>query len=119
MKIKFEVPGRPLSWNKYYAGQHWAKRKAMSDEWKWVVKAALTKWRVPRKPITAPVRIIFFVYVKRAIDCDNIVLKTYIDGMREWGFLPDDTPKWVAQITIAVKTGFEEEKVDVEVSSVE
>lgn len=117
MRIKFQVEGRPLSWNKFYAGQHWAKRKAMSDEWKWRVKAALTKWRVPKEPIKVGVRILFLVYVKRAIDCDNIVLKTYIDGLREWGTLPDDTPKWVEQITIQVRTGYDEEKVDIELTS--
>lgn len=89
----------------------------MSDEWKWVVKAALAQWKVPKTPITRAVRILFLVYVKRAIDCDNIVLKLYIDGLREWGLLPDDTPKWVEQITIQVRTGFDEEKVDIELTS--
>lgn len=102
--IKFEVEGRPMSWNIAHSGRHWAVRMKMNDQMKWRVKAALMKYRVPRKPITQSVRILFVAYVGRPIDCDNIMLKTYIDGMREWGLLPDDSPKWVTEINVKVIT---------------
>jgi len=109
--IQFQVEGRPISWNKFYAGQFWATRKQLSDEWAWKVKVALVKYKITRVPFIEPVEIEFKVYVKRPIDCDNVVLKTYIDGLRDWGILPDDSPKWVRKISVSVIPGSEPERV--------
>jgi hypothetical protein len=100
--VCFEIPGRPLSWNQIYASPHWSKRKALSDEWKWRVKAALLKFRVPRVPRPGPVRISVCCYVNKPIDCDNIFIKPILDGLRDWQLLFDDMPEYVRKVSIEV-----------------
>lgn len=114
--IKFQIEGRPISWNFYYAQRHWSARQAKSLEWKWRVKAALMKYHVPRAALKHAVSIEFVAYVKRPIDCDNICIKVIIDGLREWGLLQDDTPAWVKQISISVRTKSDLERIEVEVN---
>lgn len=103
-QIVFEVEGRPLSWNKYYGGAHWRVRQANSEEWKWRVKASLIKYKIARLAFANPVEIRFEIYVGRPIDPDNIVLKTYIDGLRDWGVLINDDPRYVRKISVEVHT---------------
>lgn len=112
-QIQFEVEGRPISWNVMYGGRHWTVRSQMANEWKWRTKAGLLKFRVPKLTLEAPIKIEFEVYVGRSIDCDNIVLKTYIDGLRDWGILKDDSPAYVQEITVRVITKSKREYVKI------
>lgn len=113
--IEFEVEGRAVSWNQAHGGVHWAKRKVINDEWKWRVKAALSKKRITRIALEAPCSMRFDVYVGRPIDCDNIMLKVIIDGLREWGLLTNDDPRFVKEITTAVHTKSDREYIKVSI----
>jgi hypothetical protein len=116
-ETKFIVDGRPVSWNQAHGGVHWAKRKAVNDEVKWMVKMALSKYRINKTPFKRPVSIHFDVYVGRPIDCDNVMLKMYIDGLRDWGCLTDDDPRFVKQISVRVYTKQQWERLEVTIIS--
>lgn len=103
--IKFTIPGKAISWNIYFAGTHWTQRKKKSDARKWEVKAALLKARIPRKALDKSVGIEFDCYMIRQIDADNIMVKEIIDGIRDWGLLKNDSPKFVKYIKINVYKG--------------
>lgn len=47
----------------------------------------------------SPVRIIFTHYRKRLADLDNLSTKAVLDGIVSAGFLTDDSPQQVAEIT--------------------
>lgn len=96
-----------------YGGRHWTVRSQISHEWKWRVKAALLKYRINKMPFKAAINIHFDVYVGRPIDPDNVVLKTYIDGLREWGCLVNDDPRYVKQISVSVYTKEKNERVEI------
>ncbi len=57
-------------------------------------------------------------YVGRPIDCDNVVLKTFIDGLRDWGTLKDDDPRFVASTKVTVKTKQPREYIHVMLKSI-
>ena len=109
MTIEFQIDSRPISWNKYYAGLHWTKRSALSEEWKWLVKIALLQSKVPHTPL-GRVSIEVSVEMKgKLIDVDNVCLKLICDGLVDWGTLPDDSPEYVESIKVSVSRG----KVDI------
>lgn len=113
--LEFDISGRPLSWNKIYASPHWSKRKKLVDDYKWQVKLGLLKFRIPATPVKSPCKFEFDVFVKRSLDCDNVFVKGIIDYLRDWGYLPDDNPKWVKEITVRIHllTTLKEEYVHV------
>jgi len=100
--LAFTIPHKPISWNKYYTGVHWAKRSALSNEWAWYVREALIKAKIPRTPLRKAVTIEVTAHLKRLIDCDNICLKVVVDGIRHWGLLRDDSPEYVKKIQVQV-----------------
>lgn len=113
--VEFEVEGRAVSWNVAHSGVHWAVRKKISDEWKWRVKAALMDNRINKMPFKGPISIQFEVYVGRPIDCDNVCVKMIIDGLREWGCLVNDDPRYVKGICISVQTKSKREYIKVRI----
>jgi hypothetical protein len=91
------LPGeRPTSWNRYYSGAHWSKRRDEVDRVRQVVRAALTG---DETPYQFAVKIIITAYFdKHPLDCDNLAAKLYIDALKGWLIL-DDTMQCVKAVT--------------------
>jgi len=87
------LPGeRPQSWNLYYAGSHWSKRKSEADRVHKVVRAALTG---DETPYEKPVDIWVYAYFdKKPLDSSNVCVKFYEDSLKGW-LIEDDSPRYV------------------------
>jgi hypothetical protein len=84
------LPGeRPTySWNEYYTGSHWSKRKAEADRVHQLIRAHID----PDLPLfTERVDICTVVYFdKNPMDACNIPDKIYNDGFIGWYIIDDD-----------------------------
>ena len=81
-----------VSNNKFYAGMHWAKRKALKDTFKLIIRSQT------KLVIDYPCEVIYsFGWKGRLLDISNCVggLKMIEDVL-----FPDDSPKIVKKITI-------------------
>ena len=79
---------RPPSWNKAYAGQFWAKRKAEADRIHLAVRAAIDPdWPLFEGQVDITVTAVFD---KQPLDADNIPAKLYVDGLKGWLLADDD-----------------------------
>lgn len=87
------LPGeRPASWNWYYGGTHWTKRKAEVDRVHQIVRSALTGNEIPyHQPVDIEVIAYFDV---RPLDASNITGKLYEDALKGW-LIVDDSPRYV------------------------
>lgn len=87
---------RAPSWNTFYSGQHWSKRKALKDAARLVVLAALPP---DATPYDVPVDIhITACYPRQPLDADNVCSKVYIDALKG-RLLHEDNPRWVRSVT--------------------
>lgn len=87
---------RPISWNKFYSGMHWAKRKELADATHLVVQAAVgPDAEEYKKPVN--IRLVA-AFKNRPLDADNICAKLYIDGLIHAGVLVDDSPTYVRTV---------------------
>ena len=66
------------------------------------MKETLTASGIPRDIFIPAVDLEFVVYMTRWIDADNITLKFFIDALRDWGVIEDDSPKYVRSIKVSV-----------------
>ena len=91
--VKIIIPDeRGPSWNDFYSGGHWSKRKDAKDRARQLVRAYLPP---DVSPFTVPVDIFITVYfASRQQDSDNICDKLIIDGLRPW-VIPDDDRRYV------------------------
>ena len=88
----------PPSWNRFYAGMHWAERKRIADEAHTLIRCYLPfNWQ----PITVPVSIRYDAYQVRPQDADNIASKLYTDGLVRAGVLAGDDWRHVQAVTTA------------------
>ena len=96
---------RPFSWNKFYDGRHWTKRKAAKDAAKLAVRRALPDEVINGEgwPAAGPVRITVTAYMNRQLlDVDNVCTKLYVDALKGW-VIKDDGPDLVTAVTPVVK----------------
>ncbi len=99
--FQFKIRKRALSWNKFYAGKHWAVRKKLADEWHEDVMYALMEAKIPRKLLMKEKAIISIEAVmSKPVDPDNICSKLIIDPMVKYGLLKDDNNKYVFSVTL-------------------
>lgn len=102
---------RPISWNKYYAGKHWAERKAHSDFVHALVAASV---EVGVEPFGVPVEIIVTAYFKsHPQDPDNVCSKPYIDGLIG-RVIHNDTMQYVSSVTTRSRKA-QENRVEIEI----
>ena len=80
--------------NAYYAGKHWAKRKADAEFWHLMTRSAMNKQEVRRKPFTKPVEISFLWNDKLDIDNHAIMGKMIVDAMKGI-IINDDNRAWL------------------------
>lgn len=93
-----------LSLNKLYSGVHWSKRKKMADEWHMVTLPFKRKL----KPERLPTGVTYDFRLKgNLLDVSNLagMVKLLEDSMVLNGILPDDSPKYVREITMSVCKG--------------
>ena len=106
MKLVITLPGeRPTSWNKFYAGSHWTKRKAAKDQAKLAVRRALPTEVINGDgwPAPGPVRITVIAHMAgRLYDVDNVCTKLYVDALKGW-VIKDDSPAHVVAVTPVVR----------------
>ena len=95
--VTITLPGeRPQSWNKAYAGQHWAKRKAEVERIRMAVRAVIDPETC--KVFAGPVDITVTVFFdKRPFDADNVPAKFYVDACKGW-ILEDDDQHYVRSV---------------------
>lgn len=89
--VTITLPGeRPQSWNKAYAGQFWAKRKAEVERIRMAVRAEIDPetCEVFAGPVDITVTVFF---ASRPLDADNIPAKLYVDALKGWLLADDDT----------------------------
>lgn len=103
MKIKIDDIGPSL--NKWYVGLHWTKRKKEADKWHLLVKKAVGR---KKAELEFPVSLHFhfnFGKGRRTYDVSNCAatVKLIEDGLCKAGVLPDDTAKYVNEITMTVE----------------
>ena len=109
---------KPPSWQDYYAGkvQHWARTK-MKDAAHQVVTDAVNRYEEAHGPIAVafPVRLAYTVFYRTAQrrDLSNIMLKCYEDGIVALGILPDDSTKYVAEMTVRARLDRERPRVEI------
>ncbi len=104
---------RPLSWNKYWSGMHWAKRKAEADRVHWLVRSQLSP---DCQPASQPVRLSFTVYFRgNQQDASNICIKPYEDALIGW-IINDDSPAYVSSVTIASRKDNNRPRMEIEIS---
>jgi len=91
-----------LSWNKMYAGVHWAVRKKQAEEFHTFVWAECKRQKIKKAAI--PVKIVFEISYKnkRRHDPDNCNVKMFMDGLVMAKIIPDDNYKIVKEISIKI-----------------
>jgi Holliday junction resolvase RusA-like endonuclease len=89
----------PISTNKYYSGMHWAKRKAIADQWHYIVKEQLKAFKVSK--FIASVELYFSWDIKSRFDLDNhaIMRKMIIDSLVSAGVIAGDSKKYIKHIS--------------------
>jgi Holliday junction resolvase RusA-like endonuclease len=112
---------RPISWNAFYAGAHWSKRKAEKDRVWLAVRASFPRAVVDGVgwPASRRVRIEVTVYVKdKPMDADNVCTKLYVDALKGWA-IPDDDGKWVETVIPRVRVDKANPRVEIRIESCE
>ena len=112
------LPGeRPQSWNKAYAGQHWAKRKAEVERVRMAIRAEIDPETCT--PFADPVDVVITVFfADRPLDADNVPAKLYIDGFKGW-LLVDDDRRFVRSVRTVVEVDRSRPRVEIEIRPVE
>ena len=108
--MKFTLPVlEKISTNKIYAGIHWTRRNKHKEAVRglgYLVKGKITEF---------PVKLKFTFKLKgRVLDCSNLSYmgKMYEDMFVKSGLIPDDTPKYISEVTYVSTKG--DNEVDIE-----
>ena len=110
------VGERPISWNKFYSGMHWAKRKELADRMHMLMRAALSYPDEITDRFEEKVYITVRAYMKSPMmDADNICAKMYIDGLKE-AVIYDDDWRYVKSVTTETNHDKECPRVEIHVS---
>lgn len=89
------------SLNKIYAGRHWNKRKQDANFWHMLVKAEMSRQKIPKRIFQKPVRIRFRFNSQLDIDNHGYIVKLITDGLKGY-LITDDTRQYV----VGNETGF-------------
>lgn len=91
------LPGvRPVSWNTFYSGRHWAERKKEVDR----IHALVREQIDPNtRPFERPIDLTVAAYFKdHPQDASNVCAKVFEDALKGW-WIVDDSPAYVASVT--------------------
>ena len=91
------LPGeRAPSWNLFYSGQHWEKRRKLAARVREAVRSAMP---TDTRCFSRPVRITLVAcYARQLVDPDNVCAKLYVDALKG-RVLRDDDPSCVLSVT--------------------
>ena len=109
---------RPISWNAFYAGAHWSRRKAEKDRVWLAVRAAFPRAVIDGDdwPARCRVRIEVTAYVKeRPMDADNVCTKLYVDALKGW-VIPDDDGQWVETVVPRVRVDRQRPRLEIHIA---
>ena len=112
---------RPISWNAFYAGGHWSKRKAEKDRVWLAVRAAFPPDVVNANgwPAQTKVQIEITAFVKSSpMDADNVCTKLYVDALKGW-VIPDDDGRWVETVVPRVRIDKKNPRLEIRVIACE
>lgn len=114
--ITITIPDeRPTSWNTFYAGAHWSKRKKEADRVHQMVRYALPSSVVDSGPLSERVDITVRAYFKnRPQDASNICAKLYEDALIGW-VIVDDKPEYVRSMRTISEVDKKNPRVEIEV----
>jgi hypothetical protein len=109
---------RPRTWNSFYSGKHWAKRKEYADRTHAIVLAAILEQHPNVEPFNERVRITVRSYFEnRPQDPCNITAKIYIDGLHG-RIIHDDTMEYVASVTTESHIDKDNPRIEIEIKEV-
>ena len=119
---KIIIPNETLpSWNKFYAGMHWGKRKEIADYWHKLVWAYVKEQKIPKMKYNGRSVTIhttcYFSSKKKALDADNICDKLSNDGLKGI-VLEDDDWKHVKSATTESQVDRENPRTEILISYV-
>ena len=109
--VGFELSMKMPSWNTYYAGVHWSKRKRKADELHNLVFCAAKALKKVKRVKQCNITVIAWYKGKRKHDPDNMYIKPFIDGLVMAGILPDDDCTVVKQISLRAINDCKEDKI--------
>lgn len=103
-ELNFKLPlPQKISGNSVYAGMHWSKRKKLADDFHLAVWASVRQQKIiPWKDFPAKVHYQYHLS-GRMPDISNLGLMTKLveDGLVKAGIFPDDSYKYIREITIS------------------
>jgi len=102
--LRFFIDERPMTWNTFYAGTHWAKRRRISERWHTLTLGALGD----RRPRIDECYIVAVAHIRGRAhipDASNICIKPVEDTLVHAGILADDNPDHVKGVFLRVRTG--------------
>ncbi len=106
---------RPISWNQYYSGKHWSKRKAEADRVHMLVRSAIDPdCQIFNCPVDLEIRAYF---KSKPQDASNICAKVYEDGLIGW-LLEDDSPEFVRSMTTVSLVDRKQPRVEIEIKPI-
>lgn len=116
--VTITLPGeRPQSWNKAYAGQHWAKRKAEVERIRMAVRAVIDPETCQVFAGQVDITVTVF-FDKRPLDADNVPAKFYVDACKGW-ILEDDDQHHVRSVRTVSLLDPQQPRVVIDVRPVE
>lgn len=104
MKVEFNIPyprgndwSKRYGFNAYWAGKHYRQRAEDARDWKWIVAAAISQCRVPRRMFTNPVRMIFS-WNDRMDLTNHAAMRKMIEDSLKGVLIKDDSRKYVVEV---------------------
>ncbi len=120
--MKFVLEGeRPISWNKFYSGMHWAVRKDEADKVHWLMEVEILNMAYDGYVEVAQERVDIHItayFDKRPLDPDNICAKLYVDGLVP-NIIENDTRQYVRKVTVQSEIDRDNPRVEIELKEVQ
>ena len=89
---------RDYSLNAYYAGKHWAKRKADADYWHMLTRSAIRAQLKNPKMLTGPAKVYFSWDDNLDVDNHAAMGKMIVDALKGV-LIKDDTRRYLAGVS--------------------
>lgn len=104
---RIDIGELPPSLNKFYAGMHWSKRKAIVDEWHIRLLEAFRRADLPQH-LPTPIMLSVTQFCKGIVrDSDNGVVSAKLcgDALKEYGYIIDDNPTYIRSVELQCVKG--------------
>lgn len=99
-KLVIKIPMRSASLNVIYSADHWTVRQQLAADVHKQVSWQLKLDNVEQIPFAPRVDVSVDAYFHgNVLDSDNIPIKLIIDGLRQYGVLTNDDPRFVRRVS--------------------